>query len=411
MLTGFTTVFLKSGVNLAIVKILAVLAGPGALAIFSQLLNLNAIMTSISTGSATTGVVTLLAENRNNIEYRRTILSTVYKINFLLSILLVLFTLFFSDQISITFLGSDSYSSIIILVSICSSFWGLLLIFTSILNGLNKNNHYLRVNILSTILFGLSVLVAFYTKNVYYFVASYFISQVVGAMFVLHYFTRHSYWSLRFYFDKIFSKVVFTGLIQFVLMSFAAVIFVNLSLIIIRTYLISHSGAVVAGLWDSMTKVSLSYFGILSSGLSIYYLPKIAASKSGFEIKQEIFSLVKLFLPLILILFTGIYFLREYIILLLFTHEFLSIKSFFLPVLFGDIFKWLAWLYSYILLARKETKLFLLNEAFFTFLNIVSSLIAIYFFSFEALFKIYPFIYFFYFVVTYILVNKKLLNF
>ena len=98
MLTGFTTVFLKSGVNLAIVKILAVLAGPGALAIFSQLLNLNAIMTSISTGSATTGVVTLLAENRNNIEYRRTILSTVYKINFLLSILLVLFTLFFSDQ-------------------------------------------------------------------------------------------------------------------------------------------------------------------------------------------------------------------------------------------------------------------------------------------------------------------------
>ena len=230
MLTGFTTVFLKSGVNLAIVKILAVLAGPGALAIFSQLLNLNAIMTSISTGSATTGVVTLLAENRNNIEYRRTILSTVYKINFLLSILLVLFTLFFSDQISITFLGSDSYSSIIILVSICSSFWGLLLIFTSILNGLNKNNHYLRVNILSTILFGLSVLVAFYTKNVYYFVASYFISQVVGAMFVLHYFTRHSYWSLRFYFDKIFSKVVFTGLIQFVLMSFAAVIFVNLSL-------------------------------------------------------------------------------------------------------------------------------------------------------------------------------------
>jgi len=411
MLTGFTSVFLKSGVNIAIVKLLAVLSGPGSLAIFSQLLNLNAIMTSVSTGSATTGVVTLLAENRNDEKYRSIVLSTVYKIHFLFSFLLILFTLIFSNRISVAFLGNDSYGSLIILVSICSSFWGLLLIFTSILNGLNKNRQYLRVNIISTILFGISVLIAFYTKNVSYFIASYFISQVMVVVIVLYYFTSRSYWTLNFYFDKIFNKIVFNGLSQFVVMSFAAMIFVNLSQIIIRTYLISHNGTAVAGLWDSMNKVSLSYFGILSSGLSIYYLPKIASSQSGFEIKQEIFALVKLFLPLILILFTAIYFLREYIILLLFTHEFLSIKSFFLPVLIGDIFKWLAWLYSYILLARKETKLFLGNEAFFTFLNIVSSLIAVYFFSFEALFKIYPLIYFFYFIVTYILVSKKVLNF
>ena len=373
---------------------------------FSQLLNLNAIFTNVSTGAISTGVVTETAENKDDSVALGKLFSTSFKINIVLSAVLFIVTLLFSRPLSRLFFDNDYDGKYIILISFCSGFWGILLIFSSILNGFSRNKEYLVQSLAVSLFFGLSLLTFLFTENVKIFFCIYFLSQVILVFLLLPGYIKKKYWSLRHYLNRIFDRDIVKNLGKFVIMSMTSVILVNMSQIIIRTYIIKSIGQDYAGLWDAMMKISLAYFGVLSSGLSIYYLPKIASTNDTAIIKHEVLVLFKIFAPVLIVGFTLIYLLRNSVVALLYSPQFEIIAAYFLPVLIADFFKWIAWLYSYILMAKKKTNLFMFNESLFTLLQIVLVIGALHFFGFNYLFYAYPIMFFFYLISSYFLANK-----
>ena len=83
-------------------------------------------------------------------------------------------------------------------------------------------------------------------------------------------------------------------------------------------------------------------------------------------IRQEIFYGYKIILPFVLISCVLIYFLRYYVIILLFSADFLKISEILMWQLIGDFFKIAAWILSYVLISKARIKIFIFSELLFS---------------------------------------------
>jgi PST family polysaccharide transporter len=73
----------------------------------------------------------------------------------------------------------------------------------------------------------------------------------------------------------------------------------------------------------------------------------------------------KIILPFVILISFCIYNLREFIVTLLFTPDFMPMESLFFWQLTGDVFKIAGWLLAYIMLGKAMTKLYIISEILF----------------------------------------------
>lgn len=117
-----------------------------------------------------------------------------------------------------------------------------------------------------------------------------------------------------------------------------------------------------AGYWDAMTRVSDYYFKFVATLMTLYILPQLAKAQTAQDFKREIFGFYKTILPLFAIGLLGIYFLREFIVQLIFTTEFLPMTVLFKWQLLGDLFKVASIVIGYQIIAKNNLRLFLITE-------------------------------------------------
>ena len=105
---------------------------------------------------------------------------------------------------------------------------------------------------------------------------------------------------------------------------------------------------------------------VVTTSLSVYYLPRLSEIKHNLELKKEIISGYKIILPVISILAFGIFFFRELAIEIAFTEEFMPMVELFKWQLIGDVIKIASWLLSYLMLAKAMTKIYIYSEIIFS---------------------------------------------
>jgi PST family polysaccharide transporter len=135
--------------------------------------------------------------------------------------------------------------------------------------------------------------------------------------------------------------------------------------LLIRNYLGNKLSWSDVGIWQGLTKISDAYLVFFTSILSVYYLPKFASLYDGQQIKNEIIKGFKFFIPIHLLIIIGIYLLRDKIILILYSKDFLKIGPILIYQLIGDVFKVGSWLIGYLMWAKKMTKLLISTEIIF----------------------------------------------
>ena len=123
-----------------------------------------------------------------------------------------------------------------------------------------------------------------------------------------------------------------------------------------------------------MTRVSNAYLVLLTTTLSVYYLPKLSEINDNFTIRKEIFSGYKIILPVLIVLSSMIYVFRNWIVLILFSENFLPTTNLFAVQLLGDVFKISSWLIANLMLAKAMSKLYILSEILFS-LSLVTFLL------------------------------------
>jgi PST family polysaccharide transporter len=178
--------------------------------------------------------------------------------------------------------------------------------------------------------------------------------------------------------------------------------------LVLRNYIIETQSLSQAGFWEAISRISNYYFMFLSTLLTVYFLPQLSMSTSVSETRvifKKYFNTV--FLLFVAVLFL-IYFLRSFIVQLLFTEEFLPVNDLFFWQIVGDIFKAASLILGYEFFAKKLTKAYLITEALSFTSLLVLSFILVPHFQTEGIVMAHAFTYLFYFTLLAFYFRKKL---
>jgi PST family polysaccharide transporter len=106
------------------------------------------------------------------------------------------------------------------------------------------------------------------------------------------------------------------------------------------------------------------YLMLVTTTLSVYYLPRLAEIRGAAELKAEIYKVARLMIPLVMLGAAAIFFLRDLIIHTLFTPDFAPMRDLFAWQLMGDVAKIASWICGFVITGRGLVKYYLLSEIY-----------------------------------------------
>lgn len=352
---------LKISASFVANKFIAVYTGPNGVALIGQFTNLVTILSTFANGAINSGVVKYTSEFENHENKLIALFSTSIKISIGCSLVVGTILVITGRYISLYFLNTADYESIIIIFGVVIILYSLNLLFLSILNGKHEIKKLTLVNSISSIIGLILTIFLVIYLNVYGALLSLVLIQSLVFFITITALVKTSWFKLAYFiapFDKVFSKKLF----QYSLMNIVTAVTIPVSQIVIRNYIINNISLQQAGYWQGLLRISDGYLLIVTTSLSTYYLPKLSKLKKKIEIKKEIFYGYKVLLPFVALSCVVIFFLRYLIIKTLYTTSFNPMSNLFLFQLLGDFFKISSWLLAYIMVARSLTKLYIITE-------------------------------------------------
>jgi PST family polysaccharide transporter len=386
-------------------KVVAIYTGPGGVALIGAFSNFISIALTFANGAINNGVIKYASEYKGNERKQKLLYSTSFKISVYCSMLfgpiLILFAPFFSDLV----LTNDVYTNAIRVLGCSIVLYSLNSLLISILNGRHEIKMFTLVNTLGSIV-GLVVTVIL----VYFFKVQGALYALVLSQSIVFFITLilvvKSKWFSWSYFTQPFNKIIARKLWGFSLMAIITAIAVPVSQILLRNLLIAEVSIEGAGYWQGMMKVSDGYLLLIVTSLSTYYLPKLASLKTDKDLQKEIFSGYKIILPSVLFGCIVIYYMRFFIIKLLYTPSFTPMESLFFWQLVGDFFKMAAWILSYLMLAKAMIKIFIITEIVFTILYVGLGYIFVHYFNLQGITMAFALNYIIYFLTMLFLFRR-----
>lgn len=367
------SVALKIGIGLITSKILAIFVGPNGMALVGNLRNFLTSLENISTLGFQNGIVKYTSENQKANSELQKIVSTVF-ISLLFVALLLSGILFFTASYwNQSIFGNDTeYLTVFKVLALVLPTYGFSIFFIAVINGLGKFKKVIWINIIGNII-GLltSVFLIMQFKTIGA------LMSIVIAPALLFWVTFYMIQKEIQFFQMIklsfFDFKILKNLSSYSLMTLVSSVFGPFVFLAIRNHIIHNLGIEQAGYWESMTRISSYCLMFVSTILSVYFLPKLSKTENDLETKNIFLQYYKFILPIFILVITLIYFMRFFIVRLLFTKDFLPVTDLFFWQLLGDVFKVCALILGYQFFAKKNTSAFIVSELF--------SLAVLYFFS------------------------------
>jgi PST family polysaccharide transporter len=147
-------------------------------------------------------------------------------------------------------------------------------------------------------------------------------------------------------------------------MALVTAIAVPITSILIRNFIIEELGIKQAGYWEAMNRISDYYLMFVTSIMTLYIIPRFSEIDNKKEFRKEVFSFYKSVMPIFGIGLLVIYFLRPFVVSLVFSDEFQPVEHLFLWQLLGDFLKVLSIVIAYQFLAKKMFAQFIIIEIF-----------------------------------------------
>ncbi|NGZ15531.1 O-antigen translocase [Vibrio aestuarianus] len=359
LLTAISTV-IKIASGFVINKIVSIYVGPSGLAVIGQLQNFVSVITTFSNGATNQGIVKYTAEHKDT-RNKQHIFSTSIVISVLCSSLISIFLIAFSDFLSVNILKDSQYFTVFILFGATVFLFALNSVLMSILNGQREIKKYIFVNICSSVFSLLLTSCLIIALNLLGALYALVINQSV-IFFITLYLVRKSEWFKIEYFLKGFDKDSFRNLSKYSIMAITSAITVPVSHLLVRNYIGENLSWDDAGYWQGIWYISSMYLMVITTSLSVYYLPRLSEIKNDRELKLEIYNGYKVIIPIVTILSLMIFLLKEYIVIIAFSEKFLPMKELFAWQMIGDVIKISSWLLGYLTIAKAMTKTFVFLE-------------------------------------------------
>jgi O-antigen/teichoic acid export membrane protein len=345
-------------------KVVAVIIGPSGIAFVAHFNNLIQMVSGFVAMGMPVAVTKYVAEYGEDEEAQKRLFGTAFYLSMASLVICISFILVQHFYFLGKIFKGEQYQRLFLIsapVFICFVFNGLI---TSLINGRKKFQLLAITNIISSLI-GAAIMCI----GVYYW-------GVIGACYatLLNALAMFIVYTLFIYCDKIvitfkyftsFDPLYIRNLLKYFLMALSG-IYASYMIFEIRGYLIKQFSLDDAGYWQAIVRISDHYLAFITSTLGIYYLPRLSEIKDDKEIKRELYKGFIFILPIVVFSSVVIYFLRDFIIYLLFAPSFYPMRDLFLFQMLGNVLKIASWLLSYLMLAKAMTRLFIVTEIVFS---------------------------------------------
>lgn len=355
------------------IKVISVKLGPGGIAQLGQYQNILALLLLAGSFSITIGVTKYLSEYTNDIASQQKIISTALFTVFAASLIVGIFTIFFSKKLATSTFNIEEYWKVYALLGLSLTIMCFNNLLGGILNGLKEIKKLTIINVCGSLI-GLAITLVMVN---YFGVVGALVSSNINGFFLfilnLMVFKKLKLFSFKLS-HKLFDKFYFKLLFSFTIISVITNILIPINQLLIRSFIIKTLNIDQAGIWQAMSRISDYYLMFITTVLGVYFLPKLSELSSKEDLKKEIIQGYKVILPIVGVMALVIFLCRALIIKVVFTQSFLPLKELFLFQMIGDFFKIGSWLLGYLLVARAKLREIIILEIVFSlslyFLNI-----------------------------------------
>lgn len=345
-------------------KIISIFLGTLGMALMGSFRNFALMVKSVATLGISNSIVKLFVENKEDKKELSVIYSTFFWLFLMISVAMAGIIFLFATPISSFLFYTDSYINPIRFFGLLLPFMVINTFWLAIYNGLEKYKSIVIIQILSNVIvFGVTALLI-WKENISGGLFSIAVGEVlmVGVTFL---FVRKDGDYFKFDLQKVMSKKYVRIIRKFSVMALLSAVIVPLTLLLIRQEIVRNYSIQEAGIWDAVNRLSGFYMMFFSSGLSLYYMPKLASIHTEKEFKNELKSYFKIFVPLFLVMLVAVYLAKNLIIKIAFTDEFSSIKELLIWQLAGDFIRILTLAFGFQIVVKTMMKRYFIGEIAF----------------------------------------------
>lgn len=387
-------------------KIMAIYIGPSGIALLGNFNNIVGILVTFSNGAISSGITKYISQYESD-EEKRSIVSHALKITLICSLFLGIIVIILKNILSKIVFGNSEYSNIFIILGITIVFFGLNTTITGIFNGYM----YIKELILTGIIGSVLSMILAYFITIRFALFGALINAVIAQMFIfainIVFVNRLKLFNRAMLYEK-FERPLLLNLFKFALMSVVSALVVPVSTLTIRKYVFDNFSGYEAGFIQGIWSISNTYLLVITTTLSIYYLPTLSSIQDGAKLRMEIKNGYKLILPLAVLAGVLIFIFRDFIIKILYTPEFLPMREYFTFQIIGDGLKIASWILAYLMVAKAMTRLFILTEIIFSFTYVLFSILFMNIFGSVGVTYGYALNYFMYLILMLFLFRKTL---
>jgi len=376
---NFIKTSLYSGISTAISllvrlisnKIVAVYLGTNGIFLLGQLKDFLRLSNVLSGFGIENGIIKYTSQFQESDEELKKILSTSFRIHLIFSLIFSILILIFSNIIA-EYLSLDFESKFYFLVlSISVISFSIHTLLMSIINGIKRIKLYVTINVVSVVISAIVMITLVLKYAVIGALYALIINQIItlAVTCILFYLYKPFKTSLLF---SSFDFNYFKKLSSFSIMAITGPTCLIISTFIVRYYISDEFDTNFAGSWEAMWRISAIYLLFLISTFKFYLIPTFSKLNNE-DLKEEVFKIWKVVIPIIIIITAGVYLLRDIIITVLLSKEFFLINEIIFFHLLGDIIKINCWVLGNILISKADTKAFVFFQIEWSVIFVVLS--------------------------------------
>jgi len=347
-------------ISLFIQRLLAEIVGETGIAKIGSLRNLIQMLTSLSSVGVFNGVVKYVSEFKEDKAALTRLFSTAFVFTLLGSVLSSVALLIWSAPISEHLFNDSSFAYLIKIVAVIVPFIAMQRVFNGIVNGLSKYKSFSKIELIAYLIGSALTVGLLILHGIDGALVAIAVIPAIQLLTLFYVFLKvlREYMSFK---DIRFKAPMAKALLAFSLMSFVSTVLFNFVEIDIRRMITAKITESDAGVWTAMTNISKNYMVFSGALFGLYVLPRFASISKKKDFMNELGTIYKTLLPIFGLGMILIYFLKDYVIALIYP-DFTGMAPLFKWQLLGDFIKLASMVLAYQFVAKKMVRNFIFTE-------------------------------------------------
>jgi len=364
LLSGLA-VLTKLVTSLVLNKVLALYVGPSGYAVIGQFQNLVSVVATLAGGATNSGVTKYTAQFHDDPQRQQVVWRTAAAMGLIGAGVFALLLLAFRQPLASWALGDANMSGVIAWLAASLVFVVLNGLMLAILNGRKAVAPYVLANIVGSLTTAAVAIALVLRYGLYGALVALAISQAVACGATTWLFRLDCRLRWRNLVGRIDGEIA-RSLSGFASMALTSALVLPLAQVMIRQGLIAQLGWHGAGLWQALARISETHLMLLTTTLSVYFLPRFSEIRNASELRAEVGKGYRFVLPMVLASAFLLFVLREPLIRALLTREFLPLIDVLGWQLCGDVLKVSSWVVGFTLVSHARTTAFIATELAFS---------------------------------------------